>query len=74
MHLNHSADREFAKHQSTIKALARESRADPAEVRKLYQEALAELETNAKVHSFLYLLAWRTVRAALLEARAALRK
>jgi Protein of unknown function (DUF3562) len=74
MNLNHSAGRESANHQSTIEALARESRADPAYVRKLYEKVLAELEATAKVRSFLFVLACRNVRAALLEARAASRK
>jgi len=74
MRPNHPTAAGLATHQATIEALARESRADPEFVRKLYEDAIAELAANAKVRSFVTVLARRNVRSALLEARAEHRK
>jgi hypothetical protein len=64
---------ESARHQSTIEALARETREEPSRVRQLYNHALAKLEANAKVRGYLGVLAHRSVRAALREARSSRR-
>jgi hypothetical protein len=73
MHVRDAKAVESARHQSTIEALARETRAEPAYVRQLYDQALSELEANAKVRGYLSVLARRSVRTALREARTATR-
>ena len=73
MHVRDAKAVESARHQATIEALARETRAEPALIRHLYDQALSTLEANAKVRSYLSVLARSTVRTALREARAASR-
>lgn len=58
------------RHQAAIEALARETESEPAYVRELYDQALAKLEVNAKVRSYLGVLASRDVRRTLHAARA----
>ena len=60
---------ESARHQSTIEALAHETRTELSHVRQLYDQALARLEANAKVRGYLSVLARRTVRTALRATR-----
>jgi hypothetical protein len=69
MHVRDTKVVESARHQSTIEALARETRAEPSHVRQLYDHALSKLEANAKVRDYLSVLAQRSVRTALREAR-----
>jgi hypothetical protein len=74
MHENNAKASESARHQSTVDALARETRAEPAYVRQLYDVALAELEANARIRGYLAVLAGKGVRAALRAARTANRR
>jgi hypothetical protein len=50
-----------------IEALARETGTELPLVKTLYEQALAQLETDAKVRGFLSVLACRSVRNALRE-------
>jgi len=74
MQVNDAQAAESARHQSTIEALVRETRTEPAHVRRLYDEALARLEPDAKVRGYLPVLVGRNVRSALREARKASRR
>ena len=56
---------EVARHSAAIAALAAECGAEPTYVTALYEHIYKELERNAKVRAFLYILTCRTVRAAL---------
>jgi cell division septum initiation protein DivIVA len=68
MHAIPQQTSDSARHQSAIEALARETRAEPARVRALYERELAQLGANAKVHGYLFVLARRNVKAKLREA------
>jgi Protein of unknown function (DUF3562) len=60
---------ESARHQSTVDALARETRTEPAYVRQLYDKVLADLEANARIRGYLAVLAGKGVKTALRAAR-----
>ena len=66
MHVGDLGATNPARHQSTIEALAREMRVEPARVRHLFERELAQLEAQAKVRAYLLVLACRNVRIALL--------
>ena len=66
MHAADPGTTQPARHQSTIEALAREMRVEPARVRHLFERELAQLEAQAKVRAYLLVLACRNVRIALL--------
>ena len=74
MRLTNAKVYESARHQSTVEALARETRTEPAYVRQLYEKALAELEANAKIRGYLAVLAGKGVRTALRADRNANRR
>ena len=61
----HQSTSDANRHQSAIEALARETAVEPSRVRELYERELAHLGANAKVVSYLLVLARRNVRAAL---------
>jgi hypothetical protein len=69
MHGHSHQMQESARHQAAIDSLARETRAEPAYVRQLYEQELANLEANAKVRGYLFVLASRNVRSAIHKAR-----
>jgi len=50
---------------SIVEALAEATGREAAQVKVLYEREFAELEATAKVRSFLSILAYRNVRAAL---------
>jgi Protein of unknown function (DUF3562) len=52
-------------HASVIEDLAQQTGVEPAQVRALYEQEFAQLESNAKVRGFLSVLASRNVRLAL---------
>jgi hypothetical protein len=54
-----------SRHHAAIAALAKECGAETTYVTALYERIFSELERNAKVRAFLYILTCRTVRAAL---------
>ena len=61
-------------HQRAIESLAEESQAPVNEVAQLYRDAHAELESGARIRSFIGIFALRKVRKALLErSRSAIR-
>jgi Protein of unknown function (DUF3562) len=74
MHVSNAKGSESARHQSTVDALARETRTEPAYVRRLYDEVLAELEANAKIRGYIAVLACKGVKTALRAARTANRR
>jgi len=57
-------DREFD--QATIDALAKKTHAPVEVVRRLYNEELAELQSNSKVKAFIEVIAGRRVKERLL--------
>jgi hypothetical protein len=57
-------------HASVIEDLAHETGVEPEQVRELYEQELAQLESTAKVRGFLSVLASRNVRLALRQANA----
>ena len=65
----HQKTSDAARHQSAIDALAREARVEPSHVSELYERELARLGANAKVLGYLFVLARRNVKAALLKER-----
>jgi hypothetical protein len=65
MRIQETAPKEFARHRSTIEALARDAQVEAAYVTELYEHKLGELQAHAKVRDFLQVLAARAVRSQL---------
>ena len=68
---NHAGDP--ARHQQVIEALAKESRAPVDHVRKLYETEHARLDADARVKTFVSVIATRLVRNVLNSERVTVR-
>ena len=62
MDANHTAGRRAQRTETTIAALAKETRTDEAVVESLYQEEIATLEAQSSIKNFIGVIAARRVK------------